>query len=300
MDRLMIIGGSGLLGGHLIQAAGHDFHVAATYLGHPIDIPGCTSIKMDITDSLGTERTILNERPDVIILSAAQRNVDYCEENRDEVWRINVEGVRNVAIASKKCDTKLIYISTDLVFDGIKGRYVEDDQTNPINHYGVTKLAGEKEVTGLSEDYAIARVSVLYDTNPFGHTTNFVAWVIDSLENGTPISLFTDQYRNATYIKNACDALLEIYRKDERGIFHVAGRTCENRYDIGMNIAEIFGFDRELISKATSDNSDWLAKRPNKCCLLCEKMETRLGIPAVGIEDGLRAMKMEMEQKGRK
>ena len=238
----MIVGGSGLLGGHLINAAQRDFDVVATYLGHPIEVPGCTCIPMDITDSQGTERIILDKKPDVIILSAAQRNVDYCEQNREEVWKINVEGVKNVALASIKSDSKLIYLSTDLVFDGKKGQYVEEDKTNPINHYGVTKLEGEREVARIREDYAIARVSVLYDVNPFEHTTNFVAWVYSCLKLGKQLSLFTDQYRNATYINNACDALIAIYKKDEKGIFHVAGKTCENRHDIGMKMAELFGF----------------------------------------------------------
>jgi len=295
MEKMMIVGGSGLLGGHLINAAQRDFEVVATYLGHPMEVPGCTCIPMNITDTQGTERIILDKKPDLIILSAAQRNVDYCETNKEEVWKINVEGARNVALASKKSGSKLIYLSTDLVFDGKKGPYVEEDKTNPVNHYGVTKLEGEREVARVLEDYAIARVSVLYDVNPFEHTTNFVAWVHSSLKQGKPLSLFTDQYRNATYIKNACSALLSIFKKDEKGIFHVAGKTCENRYDIGMKMAEIFGFDNSLISKTTSDNSDWLALRPKKCCLCVDRMETRLGIPAVNIEEGLEAMKRELD-----
>jgi dTDP-4-dehydrorhamnose reductase len=297
MEKIMIVGGSGLLGGHLIYAAQRDFDVVATYLGHPIEVPGCTCIPMDITDTQGTENIVLNKKPDVIILSAAQRNVDYCEQNREEVWKINVEGARNVALASKKSDSKLIYLSTDLVFDGNKGQYVEEDTTNPMNHYGVTKLEGEREVERVLEDHAIARVSVLYDVNPFKHTTNFVAWVYSNLKQEKPLSLYTDQYRNATYIKNACNALISIFKKDEKGIFHVAGKTCENRYDIGMKVAEIFGFDNSLISKTTSDKGDWLALRPNKCCLSVDKMETRLGISAVSIEGGLEAMKREIDEE---
>lgn len=297
MEKIMIIGGSGLLGGHLIHRARGDFEVVATYLGHPIELPGCTSLQMDITDTKGTEKTILSEKPDVVILSAAQRNVDYCEQNREEVRKINVEGAKNVALASEKSGARLIYLSTDLVFDGKKGRYIEEDETNPVNYYGVTKLEGEREVSRILEDCAIARVSVLYDLNPFGHTTNFVAWVIDNLEQGRPLSLFTDQYRNATYIKSACDALLAIYKKDEKGIFHVAGRTCENRFDIGIKVAQVFGFDQNLISRTVSDDSEWIAKRPMKCCLSVKKMETRLGVSAMNIVDGLKGMKRDMENQ---
>ncbi len=295
MDRLMVIGGSGLLGGHLARVAQNEYEVVATYMGHPVDIPGCRVISMDIRDSDKTKSQILNEKPDLIVLSAAQRNVDYCEKYQKEVWKINVDGVKNVAIASKKVRAKLIYLSTDLVFDGEIGKYTEEDAPNPINHYGKTKLEGERIVAKACDDWAVARVSVLYDWNPFDHTFNFVSWVYDNLKNGKSISLFTDQLRNATYIKNACKALLGIYENDKHGIFHVAGKTCVNRYEIGIKIAEVFGFDERLISTSTSDNSNWVAKRPNMCCLNINKMEKVLGVKSMSIDEGLNAMKREKE-----
>lgn len=296
MEKLMIMGGSGLLGSHLTQQAKNGFEVVATYKGHPFKMERCKSIHLDITDRDKTKNAIIKEKPDLIILTAAQRNVDYCERNQDEAYRINVEGARNVALASKEVNTKLIYLSTDLVFGGTKERYAEDDETNPINYYGKTKLEGEKRVQNLCDDFAIVRVSVLYDWNLFDHTSNFVTWVYNCLMEGKALMLFTDQYRNATYIKNACDALLNIHKKDEKGIFHVAGKNCVNRHYIGKKVAEIFSFDDNLISTCTSDDSDWLAKRPKRCCLDVNKMETRLGIKSMSIEEGLFAMKDKMEQ----
>jgi dTDP-4-dehydrorhamnose reductase len=294
MEKLMIVGGSGLLGGHLIQSAKTDYEVIATYMGHPFEIAGCRSIFLDITNSDKTESCIIKEEPDVIVLSAAQRNVDYCEKNQEEVWKVNVEGVKNVATASKKVQAKVIYISTDLVFDGSKDNYSEGDETHPISHYGRTKLEGEREVARILDDSAVARVSVLYDWNPFDHTYNFVSWVYNSLKEGKNFELFTDQHRNATYIKNACDALLQIHKKDERGIFHVAGKNCVNRHYIGKKVAEIFKFDDNLISTCTSEQSNWVAKRPSKCCLSTKKMENRLHIRSMSIEEGIYAMKEEL------
>jgi len=291
MDKLMIIGGSGLLGGHLIQFSKNEFNVVATYNNHPFKIKDCKSVHMDITDMNKTENTILKERPDLVILTAAQRNVDYCERNQKEVKKINIEGVKNVALASNKVQAKLVYLSTDLVFDGEKGHYDEKDTTNPVNYYGKTKLDGERKVQNTSHNYAIARVSVLYDWNLFDHTTNFVTWVYEGLKKGKQIQLFSDQYRNATYIKNACEALLSIYKKNEKGIFHVAGANCENRFYIGKKVAEIFGFDENLIIPCMSDEGNWLAKRPKKCCLNVKKMEKRLNVRPMSIEEGIKAMK---------
>lgn len=295
MDRLMIIGGSGLLGGHIAKLAKKEFEVIATYNSHPFGIAECKSIQMDITDCDKTEKAIKREKPVGIILSAAQRNVDFCEKNQKEVWKINVEGVKNVAIASEKVQAKLIYISTDLVFDGTNECYKEEDETNPVNHYGKTKLQGEREVANILDDYAIARVSVLYDWNLFDHTFNFVAWVYNNLRVGKQLELFTDQFRNATYIKNASDALISILKEDERGIFHVAGKDCVNRYYMGKRIADIFDFDEGLISICTSDDSNWLAKRPKRCCLSTEKMENKLDVKSLSFEEGLVEMKVELE-----
>jgi dTDP-4-dehydrorhamnose reductase len=291
----MVIGASGLLGSHLAEYTKDRYDVIATFNNHPFEIAGCKTVQMDLTDSGKTKNTILKEDPDCIILSAAQRNVDYCEKNQKEVTRINVTGALNVAVASKQVQAKLIYISTDLVFDGAKGMYKEDDPTNPVQHYGKTKLKGEQEVASKLDDYAIARVSVLYDWNRFDHTTNFVTWIFKRLEKKEPLSLFPDQFRCATYIKNSCEALLSIYEKDEKGIFHVAGKNCVSRYYIGLQVAKIFGFDENLITTMKSSESEWIAKRPSKCCLDVGKMEKKLGVNSYSIEQGLEKMKEELD-----
>jgi dTDP-4-dehydrorhamnose reductase len=299
MKRMMIIGGSGLLGSHLVNRAKNEYEVVATFNGHSIEIEKARSIPLDITDQEETENMVNQEKPDFIILSAAQRNVDFCEKNPEIANKVNIEGARNVAKAAEIIQTKLVYLSTDLVFDGEKESYLEGDDTNPINHYGMTKLGGEIEVQDACGDYAIARVSVLYDWNLYEHNTNFIAWILDNLKKGKPLALFTDQFRNATYVKNACDALIAICKKDEKGIFHVAGKRCVDRHYMGKKVAEIFDFDFDLITTTTSEESDWQAKRPKKCCLVPDKMENVLGVKSISLEEGLLAMKTEMDNSAK-
>jgi dTDP-4-dehydrorhamnose reductase len=293
MEKALVLGGSGLLGGHLIEHLKSDFHVVATYKRHPIEMEGCRSIYLDITEAQKTMDVFTKEGPDLVILTSAHTNVDYCEKNPDEAGKLNSEGARNVALASKKAQAKLIYLSTDLVFDGSKTSYTEGDVTNPVNHYGRTKLEGEHEVMALCEDAAVARVSVLYGWNIFDHTFNFVAWVHDNLMKGKELKLFTDQYRNATFVKNACQAILNIHKKGEKGVFHVVGKNCVNRHDIGMQVAGTFGLDESLIKSCSSDESDWHAKRPKRCCLTPDKMEKKLGVKSMSIEEGLLTMRGE-------
>lgn len=297
MKKLMIIGGSGLLGGHLAQFAKGEYEVVATYYTHTtIEIPGLRVLRMNITDSQKTNDIIGREKPNYIVLSAAQKNVDFCEAHQEEVSRINAEGAKNVAVASDKVQAKLIYISTDLVFDGTLGVYDESDKTNPVNHYGRTKLEGELEVANNSSDYAISRVSVLYDWNIFDYSFNFVEWVYQNLKAGKPLSLFSDQFRCATYIKNVCSALLKICENDENGTFHVAGKNCVSRHEIGLKVAEVFGFKSEIISEMNSSESEWVARRPKQCCLDVSKMEDVLGVKSITIKEGLFKMKEERDR----
>ncbi|UCG69745.1 MAG: SDR family oxidoreductase [Thermoplasmata archaeon] len=295
MEKLMIVGGSGLLGGHLAKQAKDEFEVVATFKNHSFEMKGCRRIYMDITEPEKTKDIIMKENPDTIILAAAQRDVDFCERNKAVATRINVEGAKNVALASKRVHAKLVYLSTDLVFDGSKGLYQEDDVPNPMNHYGFTKLEGEHEVENSQDDFAIARVSVLYGWNLFDHTINFVTWIYNGLSEGKRLGLFTDQFRNATYINSACEALLSIHKRDEKGVFHVVGKNCVNRHHIGLKIAETFGFDKDLITASTSDEGDWQAIRPKKCCLDPDKMERILNVKSMSIGEGLSAMKAQVE-----
>ena len=152
------------------------------------------------------------------------------------------------------------------------------------------------EVANKVPDYAIARVSVLYDWNIFDYTFNFVELIYQNLKLGKPLSLFSDQFRCATYIKNACSALLKICENDENGIFHVAGKNCISRHEIGLKVAEVFGYNSELVSEMDSSESEWVAKRPKKCCLDVTKMEKVLGVKSDTIEEGLFKMKEEREK----
>ena len=123
--------------------------------------------------------------PDIVIHAAAFTNVDDCEKNKDRAFAVNVQGTRNIADAVEKIGAKVVYISTDFVFDGKKGMYKEIDSTKPINYYGITKLNGERIVDKLLDDYIIARTSVLYGWNPFSQ--NFATWLINQLENRNKI-----------------------------------------------------------------------------------------------------------------
>jgi len=207
--------------------------------------------------------------PEIIIHTAALTNVDYCETNKEKAWNVNVEGTRNIAEVSREVNSKLIYISTDYVFDGEKGMYKEDDRTNPVDYYGKTKLEGEKAVRELCDDYIIARTSVLYGWHP---KPNFVTWVIGKLEQGHSINIVEDQFNSPTLADDLAELISELIDKNETGIFHTAGSERISRFKFVEKVAEVFNLNRNLINPISSDELDWIAKRPTDSSLDVSKV----------------------------
>jgi len=225
--------------------------------------------------------------PDVVIHCAAFTNVDECEIQKEKAWEVNVTGTENVAQACQEVDGKMIYISTDFVFDGKKGMYKETDKTNPINYYGKTKLEGEKRVKEICKNYVIARTSVLYGWH---ERLNFVTWVIEQLKNKNKIKIVTDQYTSPTLADNLAKALLEIAEKDIRGLYHVTGSERINRYDFALKIADRFDLDKGLITPILSKELNQKAERPKDSSLSIEKIKNKVETKLLNINKGLERM----------
>ena len=304
--KLLVIGGSGLLGYKVAKMASNEHETFLTYNYRSIQVEGCTALKLDKCDRKAVFELFEKIKPDVVIDTAALHNVDYCETHPEEAWKVNVEGTRNVAEACKKIDAKIIFISTDYVFDGTKGYYTEEDTPNPLSYYAKTKLEAEKIIQSLDVNYIIARPSVIYGWNPnevsglkssSGKSVNFVVWALQKLEKGEEIKAVTDQYSSPTLADNLAEALLVMASSEKQGIYHTAGKDCVNRYEFTLKIAEVFGLDKSLIKPVTSEIFKQIAKRPKKCCLDVSKAEKDFGIRFLTVEEGLKLMKNQKESK---
>ena len=304
--KLLVIGGSGLLGYKVAKMASNEHETFLTYNYRSIQVEGCTALKLDKCDRKAVFELFEKIKPDVVIDTAALHNVDYCETHPEEAWKVNVEGTRNVAEACKKVGAKIIFISTDYVFDGTKGYYTEEDTPNPLSYYAKTKLEAEKIIQSLDVNYIIARPSVIYGWNPSevsglksssGKSVNFVVWALQKLEKGEEIKAVTDQYSSPTLADNLAEALLVMASSEKQGIYHTAGKDCVNRYEFTLKIAEVFGLDKSLIKPVTSEIFKQIAKRPKKCCLDVSKAEKDFGIRFLTVEEGLKLMKNQKESK---
>lgn len=210
--RIVVVGGKGMLGRE----------ICATYEGDhqiiPLDIE-----EIDVTKRKETVETITSFQPDLIINSAVIVDVDLCDRDPDLAWNVNAIGAQNIAVASAKCDSDLIYISTDYVFDGTASiDYLEYDQVNPINQYGKSKLYGEILSQQVCQRLYIIRSSWLFGHSPKG----YISRILKQYQSGT-VRMATDQLEAPTYTAHLARALQPLWESKCYGVYHISGgRGC--------------------------------------------------------------------------
>src|SRR4030067_2060031 len=205
MLKLLVTGASGLLGNWTVTLACSDYQVTPTDVAEPLRP---NAVKTDITDADAVRHLFQELKPDMVVHTASETNVDRCETERERAWRINVVGTRNIAEASLETNSKLVCISTDYVFDGERGLYSEEDPPNPIDFYGLTKLEGERQAIRRCKNVAILRTSVLYGRHP--GKQDFATWVINKLKQRQEITVVDDHFNTPTLAENLARMALEV------------------------------------------------------------------------------------------
>ena len=272
--RILVTGSSGLLGSRIValmEQYGHEvfsaYSVHSPSAGKPI--------RLDLTNLEDIPRALEQAHPEVIIHAASVTDVDACEENPDIAMRVNGEATGRVGEAAHKIGAYVIYVSTDYVFDGTAGNYREGDETNPVNHYGMSKLHGERLLAKSGASYCIARTSVLYGWGR-EYRPNFATWVLSRLRSNTPLKVVNDQFASPTLNLNLAEMLVNLAEKRCEGIMHLAGATRADRYSFALQIAEAFKLNRNLIEPVTSNSISWKAKRPRDSSLNIQKATSAL------------------------
>jgi len=291
MEKLLVTGASGLLGNWTVMLADKAYTVV------PMDViepRHPNAVKADITDPETVRQLFTKLKPDVVIHTASETNVDRCETERELAWKINVVGTRNLAVTSLETRAKLIYISTDYVFDGEKSLYTEDDAPNPIDYYGLTKLEGERQVMRRCKNWAVLRTSVLYGRHPMKQ--DFATWVINKLKQQQEITVVDDHFNTPTLAENLAQMILEVAARDLQGVFHASGCERINRYEFARKIAETFSLDSSLIKPVKmSELKAWIAKRPRDSSLNTAKIQRELITKPLSINEGLLKLMEELK-----
>jgi len=291
MKRILVTGGSGLLGSKIVRLGRSNNQVIPAYFRESL-FPN--SVRIDITDKQEVFQTVQKIKPEIVMHTAAETNVDKCEKERDWAWKANAEATGNLAEICGKMSIKMLYVSTDYVFDGEKGSYAEEDAPNPVNYYGLTKLKGEELLKKHCSDFVIARTSVLYGLHP--RKLNFATWVIESLKRGKPIQVVDDHFNSPTLADNLAEALLETAEKDFKGVYHMAGSERISRYGFSLKIAETFGLDSSLIKPIKmSELKAWVARRPRDSSLSINKSQEILETRFLNVQESLNTMRATEE-----
>ena len=289
-SQLLITGGSGFLGWNLAKYAANKYDTYFTYCQHPTKIQGCQEYHLNLQEPDEIEDVLGEIQPEVIIHTAALANADICEKRRSIAHDINVTGTRHLAECAEDIGARFIYISTDLVFDGQQGNYVETDMPKPCNYYAETKLLGEKVVKEISSDYLILRLALMYG-NSNGKNSCFTDWLKKGLGQQKSVKLYTDQFRSPLFVKDGARALLELMESPaKKELFHLGGKERLNRYDFGKQFAELFNYDAQYLIPAAMHEVNSSAKRGADCSLNAKKIQKLLSFQLSDVKTGLQAM----------
>jgi dTDP-4-dehydrorhamnose reductase len=279
VNVLLITGGSGYLGAHLSRLAREMWHVVATYLTHPPNLPGCRTVRLDVRDEAAVSRLLAEVQPAAVIHAAADMSSPAAMHSTIAT------GTRNVAAAAAAVGAKLFHLSTDVLFDGEHAPYAESDLPSPITPYGQAKAEAERAVTHLYPEAIIVRTSLIYGFAPPDPRT---LWTVESVLRCQPITLFTDEMRCPVWVEQLAAALLELAgarRAQDAGVWQIAGPQPLSRYEFGERLARTYGLDPVGITPGLSRESGLL--RPRNCTLDVSKAQARLKTPLWGVDEVL-------------
>ena len=295
---VLITGGTGLLGMGLLETIPEGYKVIPSYKSDFIlgVYDGFNFHKFDITKKNEVSNAFDKIKPSCVIHAASIANVDYCERNKNETYLVNVEGTKNILSLCKEYETKLIFTSSNAVFDGGSSPYLEESETSPVNYYGETKSIAEKLVKDADSDYVVARLILMYGWNHPNERKNPVTWLIEKLQIDESVKLVSDTYTNPLFNIQAARAIWRIIERDYSGIYHIAGKDIVNRYEFAIKTAEVFGFNTNLIESVPSDYFSGIAKRMPNTTYITTKMERELGVAPMSLDEGLSLMNENPEK----
>lgn len=294
--KILLTGANGLLGQKTAEvfARETEHELILTDLAPKAEEPRkFTYYPLDITDKEAVKEFVKKCKPDIIINAAAFTNVDGCETERELSWRVNVDAVKNLIIASRINSSKIIHVSTDYIFDGIHGGYDENSKPNPLSFYGKAKLASENALAASGAESAVIRTMIIYG---YGKNVkqNFALWLINSLGKDEPVKIVDDQYGMPTIVDDLGLAINRIVDREKTGVYNVCGSEYISRYEFALNLAEIFGFDKSMIVPIKTSELMQAAIRPMNSSFILLKAETELGLKTLNVRDGLYLLKSQL------
>ena len=283
--RILIIGGSGLIGYNLVKEFTKDKNdVEFTYFENKVPLKN--NHKLNSTIKNDTIEFICKINPDIVIQTVALAGVDLAEKNHDLANQVTVDSTENIIQGCKNCKSKLVYVSTTYVFDGEKEIFEENDKPNPKSYYGITKLRAEKLIQNSNIKHLILRTDQPYFWIEKWQRINSVIRVLNTLKTNSVLNEITDWFNLPTYVPDFVKATKTLVNNNENGIFHITGPDFINRYTWSLKVAELFGLNKKLINPITANKLSLLVQR-NNINVSNKKLYNKTGIKMRSVNEGL-------------
>jgi len=264
------------------------WNVIGTYCSHEHE----GLFYLDLKDRKSVEKVFNFFKPEAVVLAGGITDVDLCEKKPGLAEDVNIKGTLTLAKKAKGYGARLVFLSTDYIFDGENGPYKEEDAPRPINIYGRTKLEGEDIVRSLSKDSLIVRTAQLYGTDP--RAKNFAIKIIRNMKSGKKVYAADDFYCTPTHSASLSACIIGLLEKQRTGVYNAAGTDFINRYEYVEKIANIFSLDKGLVVKVKLKDLGLKAKRPKKSGLKTDKLKKEIGSFLYNCDKGLRLLKKDI------
>jgi dTDP-4-dehydrorhamnose reductase len=289
MKKLLITGASGFLGYNVCQYARNNWQVYATYYSNKTHLDNVNYVKLNINNILELPAIFGQIKPDAVIHLAAASKPNYCQNNPEDAYKINVIASLNIAKLCATLNIPCVFTSTDLVFDGLNPPYQETDPVSPISYYGEQKVKAEQGMLEIYPKTVICRMPLMFGI-PSPHSASFIDFFLKTFREGKELSLFTDEYRTPVSGLTAAKGLLLALEKGEGEIIHLGGKERISRYEFGHLMADIFDFSHDLITPCQQKDVPMSAPRSPDTSLDSSKA-FKLGYNPLSLREELEQLK---------
>jgi dTDP-4-dehydrorhamnose reductase len=251
-------------------------------------------VRVDLQEEAETQQVVEAFRPDAVIHCAARPSVDWCEENPGPARRLNCEATLNVLEAAERVGARLVFLSTDYVFDGRSGPYLESAPTRPLNAYGRMKLKMEEAILGSRGEHVVVRTTNVYGFDL--ESKNFLMVVLARLGRGETVGAAEDQYGTPTHVEDLCRVTRGLLEDETGGLFHVAGPDYLDRVEWARAAAAAFDLPAGQVRGAVTSSLDQAARRPLRAGLATERLGADAASGLRALEEGLAEMRRQRDR----
>jgi dTDP-4-dehydrorhamnose reductase len=282
MIKTAVIGASGYIGSHLFQRyrKEHQDCIGTSFSSDKPDLIPFDIRKQDI-GQLNLEKT----GHEAVVISSAKSNISYCENKTLDAFKVNVEGTLNQIKSLSQTSLRIVFLSTDYVFDGIEGNFDDDHQTAPTTIYGKHKKIVEDEIKSLTDDFLVLRLSKIYGQRKGDKT--ILDEVANLISQDKQVLAAGDQYFCPTYIEDLIDSILNIQKEDLRGYVNVCSPEVWSRYEMHKKLAKVMAKDEILVKKINLYDIPEMRGRPLNTSMICSSLTQKTRTSFIPFEDAI-------------